>query len=133
MTFKQTFHGIATLFCSYRGKISRLPYLWGSLGLYFLVCLAVFLVILLIILQLAQFPVDSLLLKIFSLLFFLGVVLFAIYSHVVMSIKRLRDCGHNGWWSLLLFVPLVTFVFFLYLCFAPAKLEVKTREALPVE
>lgn len=38
---------------------------------------------------------------------------------VILLIQRLHDLNHAGWWCLLMFVPLVNFIFILYVIFAP--------------
>ncbi len=38
---------------------------------------------------------------------------------VILLIQRLHDLNHSGWLSLLMFVPLLNFVFALYIIFAP--------------
>lgn len=41
-----------------------------------------------------------------------------LYIGFVAVIRRLHDLGRSGWWSLLMFVPLVNFVSLIYLLFA---------------
>ena len=50
---------------------------------------------------------------------FLLVVTILSLLMLVSSIKRLRDLNLRYWFVILLFVPIVTFVFYLYLIFAP--------------
>ena len=40
---------------------------------------------------------------------------------VLASIRRLHDIGRSSWWSLLGFVPLGNFVFYLWLATTPGK------------
>jgi uncharacterized membrane protein YhaH (DUF805 family) len=47
----------------------------------------------------------------------------AIYFSVIFLIRRLHDRNHNGWLSLLIFVPVVNLVFTLYLLLAPSHNE----------
>ena len=47
----------------------------------------------------------------------------AIYFSVIFLIRRLHDRNHNGWLSLLIFVPVVNLVFTLYLLLAPGHNE----------
>ncbi len=43
------------------------------------------------------------------------------YISVIITIKRLRDIGLSPWLVLLYLVPIVGFVFFIYLLVAPSK------------
>lgn len=43
----------------------------------------------------------------------------SIASMFIMAKRRLNDLNHTGWLSLLMFAPLLNFVFALYLMFAP--------------
>jgi uncharacterized membrane protein YhaH (DUF805 family) len=45
--------------------------------------------------------------------------LIAFYFGLMNTVRRLHDCSRSGWMAILLFVPLVSFFFGLYLLFAP--------------
>lgn len=49
------------------------------------------------------------------------VYLVMIYFSFIFIIRRLHDCNHTGWLSLLIFVPLVNLFLALYLLFAPGN------------
>lgn len=40
--------------------------------------------------------------------------------NVPLTVARLHDTGSSGWWSLLLFVPFVNLVVWIYLLVAPS-------------
>jgi len=46
--------------------------------------------------------------------------LIATIASIVLAVGRLHDAGSSGWWSLLMFVPFVSFFVWLYLLFAPS-------------
>lgn len=47
----------------------------------------------------------------------LGVLVCFFYYSFIISIRRLHDQNLSGWWSLLLIVPILNFLFFLYLLY----------------
>ncbi|QOP45672.1 transglutaminase domain-containing protein [Sulfurimonas paralvinellae] len=51
------------------------------------------------------------------------IILLCTYSMVVLSIKRLKDMGKSGWWSILLFIPYISFVFYIVLLFSKGKIN----------
>lgn len=46
------------------------------------------------------------------------ILIFTIYLYVIFTIKRLHDLNVKGWFSLLLFIPLINTIFQLYLFIA---------------
>ena len=50
------------------------------------------------------------------------------YTPIVLTIKRLRDLGKSPWLTLLFFVPVVGFFFWLYLLLAPGVKTEKKNE-----
>ena len=56
----------------------------------------------------------------------LVLILVGIYTVIVAYIRRWHDLGKSGWFTLLILVPIVNVVMFLYLLFAPG---VKQGEA----
>ena len=92
-----------------KGKIKRLPLLFGTFTISFL----------LYALQnvLMKFPKDQKIHFIWVVLI-IAIIIFviaSIYSLFVLMIKRLRDLNHSGWLSLLTFIPIIQFVFWLYI------------------
>lgn len=75
-------------------------------------------------------PTSIILVPLFSLLegflenLLSGMVLL-IYLVFILSlhIRRLHDLGDSGWHLLLFFIPVVNFLFFLYLLFSPGEKE----------
>jgi uncharacterized membrane protein YhaH (DUF805 family) len=55
---------------------------------------------------------------IFWVLFAAGYLAIIVFSFILM-IQRLHDLNHSGWMCLLAFIPLVGFIFALYVIFAP--------------
>ena len=55
---------------------------------------------------------------------------FAVYLIVIFSIKRLHDRNHTGWLVTLMFVPVVNFLFILYLLCAPGDQRVNSFGAI---
>ena len=56
------------------------------------------------------------------LIFILILTLYIIYV-LAISARRLRDLGHNPWWTLAHFIPYVVFPLWIYLLFAPSKID----------
>ena len=47
--------------------------------------------------------------------FVLGI--FQLAANIMMGVRRLHDLDKSGWWMLLLFVPLVNILFYIYILF----------------
>ncbi len=100
------------------GRFSRSAFLaWSSL-LFFAVIFLFFMI---------YFISPHLFLDVISGSFGIGMILFVIiyivfnYFNFVFIIRRLHDRNHIGWFSLLMFVPIVNAIFSLYLIFAPGN------------
>lgn len=54
---------------------------------------------------------------------FLCIILYALAVWISLAgfCKRFHDLGQNGWWSLVMCIPLVNFIVGLYLLFAPGE------------
>ena len=51
-----------------------------------------------------------------------------LYSSAIISIKRLHDRDHSGWYWLIMLIPFVNIVFFLYLLFAPSSENLRAED-----
>ncbi|MCL4386998.1 DUF805 domain-containing protein [Patescibacteria group bacterium] len=51
----------------------------------------------------------------------LAVIIFSILFILPLSIRRIHDIGHSGWYYLLNFIPLVNFIFGLYILLCPGE------------
>ncbi len=97
---------------SLKGRIGRLRYVAYSFGLY-----------------LALLVPAGLLLYLASgapggMRWMNAVSLFAMAAvGIVTSIRRLNDLGHSGWWSLLILLPFINILFWLWLALAPGKAD----------
>lgn len=43
------------------------------------------------------------------------------YSLIILSIKRIKDMGKSGWWSIFILIPYITHLFYLVLLFVKGK------------
>ena len=57
---------------------------------------------------------------IFAVACFLIVALVGTISNVMLTVKRSHDRDHSGWFTLLIFIPVVGLGAFFYLIFAPS-------------
>jgi uncharacterized membrane protein YhaH (DUF805 family) len=53
----------------------------------------------------------------FSLAIIIIVTIFCGWFSLAQDAKRLHDLGHSGWWTVLMFVPVVHWLFWAYLGF----------------
>ena len=51
----------------------------------------------------------------------LSIILIGIYTYTINYIRRWHDLGKSGWWTLVLLVPIVGLLAFLYLLLAPGE------------
>jgi len=56
-------------------------------------------------------------------LFIVFVSVSGAYIGVATTIRRLRNIGLNPWWTALLFVPFISFLFFIFLCVKKGKVS----------
>lgn len=100
-------------------RIGRLRYLAYSFGMSFLLMFVMGIIagiavaILTSVLGEAAMPVA---IAIYSI-FYIAIVVISI----IFSVKRLHDLNQTGWLSILLFIPVVGFFFYLYMLFAPGS------------
>lgn len=98
------------LFFSPSGRVSRAAYFLAGLLLAIAQALPLYRYMLV--------PEDSGEAQMWASIF--GVMFFAsLWSNLVLASKRLHDFGRSGLLSLLLFIPVVSIVVFLFLCFFP--------------
>jgi uncharacterized membrane protein YhaH (DUF805 family) len=110
------------LFTSFEGRINRKPFWLGFLALIaaqWSVGLLLFAAVGLSLVHGADpvmSPGDLILLKILGVLLPLAVALVFLYPSVAIYTKRWHDRGKSGWWMLILFIPLLGFIWFLVEC-----------------
>jgi uncharacterized membrane protein YhaH (DUF805 family) len=110
------------LFTSFEGRISRKPFWFGLLVLIaaqWSVGILLFTAVSLSLMHGADpvmSPRDMFLLKILGVLLPLAVALVFLYPSVAIYSKRWHDRGKSGWWMLILFIPLLGFIWFLIEC-----------------
>ena len=92
-------------FLNSKGRISASQY----------VVLAVMLIILSPLLVLLSLPLIAILPPFFKVIVGTAFFVLLIWSCIALAVKRLHDLGHDGGWILLLLVPLVNVILFLYL------------------
>jgi len=63
-------------------------------------------------------PQSSTTFLVFIIIVLLAIYCVTFYLSIIFTIRRLHDRNHSGWASLLLFFPLVNFIFAFYLYFA---------------
>ena len=50
-------------------------------------------------------------------------VLLVLWSCIALTVRRLHDLGHSGWWFLIYFIPFLNMLLLIYLCFWKGKSE----------
>ncbi|EJO34319.1 DUF805 domain-containing protein [Acinetobacter radioresistens] len=107
---------------SMRGRFSRLSYIgWNGL----LNCIAFFILVIFSLLMgsfnMQSTPQSYSITGMWDQLASIGLLILTLlytYFNLVLIVRRLHDRNHSGWWALLLFLPLVNFLFMIYLLFA---------------
>lgn len=97
------------LFFTSKGRLNRKSYIYRSFFLSFV------LGIIQGILELATAAIEALELLFAVLL--LVLCIFGFVAGIMMLARRLHDLDKSGWWMLLLFVPLVNILFYIYILF----------------
>ncbi|ENX18104.1 hypothetical protein F895_00172 [Acinetobacter sp. CIP 64.2] len=103
------------------GRFNRLSYI-GWYGLLSLICMAAFLGIFAFAGIFTTSNIDEAVFSAFSGITFFAFIalwLITLYFQIVFLIRRLHDLNKTGWLSLLLLVPVLQFLFTLYVLFAP--------------
>lgn len=100
---------------SANGRFGRLSYLgWNMLLMLSIFPLGILAAIFIPMLSQGS---SSLLILVFGLLFLI-ILIALLYYAIIFTIRRLHDKNLSGWLSLLMFVPLVSFFFFIFICCA---------------
>lgn len=97
------------LFFTSAGRLNRKSYIYRS------IFLSLVLGIIQGILELATVAIEALELLFAVLL--LALCIFGFVAGIMMLARRLHDLDKSGWWMLLLFVPLVNILFYIYILF----------------
>ena len=97
------------LFFTSSGRLNRKSYIYRNFFLSFV------LNIIRIILAVLAAYIDALELLFTGLLYVSGI--FGFVAGIMMLARRLHDLDKSGWWMLLLFVPLVNILFYIYILF----------------
>lgn len=97
------------LFFTSAGRLNRKSYIYRS------IFLSLVLGIIQGILELATVAIEALELLFAVLL--LALCIFGFVASIMMLARRLHDLDKSGWWMLLLFVPLVNILFYIYILF----------------
>lgn len=113
---------IQTSLWSARGRLGVLSYFAQSL-VFTVLAIIILMAVMAIIAAVTGGGMDSLMqgggadgpMGIVMLVVGIPIFLAMVYVGVCFVIKRLHDRGHSGWWSLLLIVPIVSLLLYLYL------------------
>lgn len=100
------------LFFGVSGRIRRKTYMLSAV---FFVAVYTYLVI-----QITQAPEDSAQVGLWGLAL-LAVLLVSAWSSVALAVKRLHDLGFTGFVAIVMFIPMVSFLFFVVLCAFPGQ------------
>jgi uncharacterized membrane protein YhaH (DUF805 family) len=108
------------LFTSFEGRIGRQPWWLGNIAL--TVILWIILLIITMVFGGAMMPAmdgsesaDASAAVLPSIL--IGIIyLLSLWPSLALSAKRWHDRGKSGWWSLILIIPLIGFIWFLIEC-----------------
>jgi len=52
----------------------------------------------------------------FGIAIWVALIAYFVFFLYSLNVRRLHDIGYNGWWSLLLLVPIVGAFLFIYIC-----------------
>ena len=89
-------------FLDFDGRINRLPFLWKPLAVGLVISL---------VLMLCEMVLSH---GIMNILFRIAPIL-NIVVNISFIVRRCHDVNLNSWWALLMLVPLVNIVFYVYL------------------
>ncbi|ODT56584.1 MAG: hypothetical protein ABS59_00460 [Methylobacterium sp. SCN 67-24] len=98
------------LFFKFSGRVNRAAYVLGFLFMLMVVSFPLY--------QFMRVHPDSSAAQMWSLLFGLTFLTF-LWAHVAFSVKRLHDFDKPGLFAIALFIPVVSIIAFVALCFYP--------------
>lgn len=101
---------------SWRGRFSRLSYL-AWMGVFTFLFLVVFIFDFMRLGKVNPEEIHSVNFMYFAFLPTIIFLVLSLYSAFVFIIRRLHDLNQSGWWSVLIFVPVLSFILYLYLMF----------------
>ena len=99
------FKNLVNFFLSPKGRIKRLPFLFGetpTIGIAWLILMN----------EDIMNTFDA-----YLIFLFLGFVLIIAWIHWALIIKRLHDVNLSGWFSAIYLIPIINFLFLLFLLF----------------
>ncbi|WGL15469.1 DUF805 domain-containing protein [Microbulbifer bruguierae] len=100
---------VSPKFFAFDGRLGRMRFVtYGFLGAFLLMAIGGIAAAILVPINLTLGLIVNGITVVFSVVFGLSVY-----------IRRLHDLGRSGWWSLLMFVPLLNFILIIYLLFFP--------------
>lgn len=97
------------LFFTSKGRLNRKSYIYRS------IFLSLVLGIIQLILELATAAIEAL--ELLFAVMILVLCIFGFVAGIMMLARRLHDLDKSGWWMLLLCVPLVNILFYIYILF----------------
>lgn len=101
-------------------RIGRLRYLAYSFGMsmlfMFVMGIVAGIVVAILMSALGEAAVMPIVMVIYGIFYLVLIVI-----NIIFGIKRLHDLNQSGWLSIILFIPLVGFFFYLYMLFAPGS------------
>ncbi len=103
---------LAWLFFRLKGRLARAPY--------FLAGILLFVIQGFFLYRFTLEPEGSVASELLALVFWAAVVV-SIWCHVALGVKRLHDIDRPGVWAVALFLPVVSFIAFIFLCLAPGN------------
>ncbi|WP_269930929.1 DUF805 domain-containing protein [Aminobacter sp. HY435] len=98
------------LFFRLSGRVNRAAYILGFLFMLMVVSFPLY--------QFMRVPPESGAAQVWSMLFGLTFLVF-LWAHIAFSVKRLHDFDKPGLFAVALFIPIVSIIAFVALCFYP--------------
>ena len=105
--------GIKKFLLSLRGRLSASAYVVSMVGLIVLTSMSYFILL----------PMCMFLPGFIKGLAMIGYVVLLTWSFIALTVRRLHDLGHNGWWFLLNLIPFLNVLMVIYLGFWKGEAE----------